>query len=229
VTIFTTQAAAPTNSLLIKVIGHQFWWEFQYPEFNLTTANEVHQPIGRTANFELTSADVIHSFWIPALGGKRDVVPGRTNYLWWTPDPNTSGVYLGQCAELCGYSHANMRMRGIVQTPEDFAAWVRQQQAPAATPPANTPAAQGAQLFTQKGCAGCHTINGTSAAGKTAPDLTHFGSRLTVAAGIMDNNTANVKRWLADPPTVKPGSLMPNLGLNGAELDALAAYLEFLK
>lgn len=230
-TIFRTQGAPPDpNPLRIEVIGHQFWWEFRYPQPDgsvVVTANEVHMPQGKTAFFEMSSADVIHSFWIPALGGKRDVVPGKVNNLWWTPE--VPGVYLGQCAELCGYSHAHMRMRGIVNTPQEFEAWIAAQKAPAATPAAGSPAARGAEVFTARGCAGCHAVSGTPATSRVGPDLSHFGSRLTVAAGIMENTPENLRRWLADPPGVKPGALMPNLNLNAEDLDALVAYLTSLK
>lgn len=226
-TIFDTQAPAPADSFPIKVIGHQFWWEFQYPTLGLTTANEIHMPVGKTISIEQTSADVIHSFWIPALGGKRDVLPGRSNYLWWTP--REVGTYFGQCAELCGYSHAHMRLRAMVDSQQDFEAWSQRQKAPAVTPQPGSDAEKGQQLFLQRGCGGCHTINGTAAAGKSAPDLTHVGGRTTIAAGIMENNVENLKRWIGNPDQVKPGSLMPNLGLNDAELSQVAAYLMELK
>jgi cytochrome c oxidase subunit 2 len=226
--IFRTQAPAPTGSMDVKVIGHQFWWEFQYPEANVVTANELHLPTGRTANLVLLSDDVIHSFWIPALGGKRDAFPGHTNYIWMTP--NSTGEFPGQCYQLCGYSHGNMRERAIIQSPNDFQAWLTAQQQPALTPPASDAAAtEGAQLFQNRGCAGCHTVTGTPAAGKIGPNLTHFGSRHTVAAAIFDNTPANLRTWLKNPPAVKPGSLMPNLNLNDHELDVLVAYLQSLK
>lgn len=225
-TIFRTQAAPPPGTLQVNVIGHQFWWEFEYPELGVITANEVHMPVGQRITFNETSADVIHSFWVPALGGKRDVVPGRVNRLSWTP--NATGTFPGQCAELCGYSHANMRLRAVVESQQDFDAWVAQQKAPAVTP-TEPLAVQGAQVFQQRGCAGCHTIAGTQAQARVGPNLTHFGSRQTVAAGIMDNTPENLRTWLADPPGVKPGAAMPNLGLNAEELDALVAYLLALK
>jgi cytochrome c oxidase subunit 2 len=225
--IFESQAPAPQGSMDVTVVGHQFWWEFQYPEQNVVTASDLHLPVGQTVNLILKSDDVIHSFWIPALGGKRDAFPSHTNYVWLTP--NSTGTYPGQCYQLCGYSHGNMRERAVVQSPADFQAWVRQQQQPAATPAAGTPEAEGAALFQQRGCAGCHTVTGTPAAGKTGPNLTHFGGRTSVAGAIMDNTPQNVRIWLKDPPTVKPGSIMPNLNLNDHELDVLVAYLESLK
>jgi cytochrome c oxidase subunit II len=224
--IFTTQAPAPSGSMDVEVIGHQFWWEFQYPEANIVTANELHLPVGRTANLILKSDDVIHSFWVPALGGKRDAFPAHTNYIWMTP--NSTGEFPGQCYQLCGYSHGNMRERAIIQSPADFQAWLTAQQAPAVTPTDPT-AAEGAQLFQTRGCTACHTISGTPAAGKVGPNLTHFASRGTMAGSILDNTPDNIRKWLKDPPAEKPGSIMPNLGLNDHELDVLVAYLQSLK
>ncbi len=229
-TIFKTQAPAPADALHIRVIAHQWWWEFQYtdPSLGVVTANEVHMPVGKTIAFEEQSADVIHSFWIPALGGKRDVVPGHTNHLWFTPD--TVGEFPGQCVEFCGDSHANMRLRAFVQTQADFDAWVRQQKQPAATPPASSAdAAKGAQTFQTRGCASCHTIAGTPAQAKVGPDLTHVGSRTTIAGGMLPNTPNELRAWLRNPTGVKPGALMPNLGLSNDELDGLVAYLQSLK
>ncbi|MDQ3811682.1 MAG: cytochrome c oxidase subunit II [Chloroflexota bacterium] len=224
--IFSTQAPAPNDAMLVKVIGHQFWWEFQYPDAGVVTANELHLPVGRTANLEMLSTDVIHSFWVPALGGKRDAFPGHTNYVWMTP--NSVGEFPGQCYQLCGYSHGLMRERAIIQPQAEFDAWLTAQQQPAATP-SEGPAAEGAQTFIQKGCGGCHTIQGTAAAGQVGPNLTHFASRRTIAAALYDNNAANLRRWLRDPPREKPGAIMPNLNLNDQELDALVAYLQSLQ
>ncbi len=224
--IFSTQAPAPSSAMDVEVIGHQFWWEFQYPEANVVTANELHLPIGRTANLILRSDDVIHSFWVPALGGKRDAFPGHTNYIWMTP--NSTGEFPGQCYQLCGYSHGNMRERAIIQSQADFQTWLTDQQQPAVQS-ADPAAAEGAQLFQTKACSGCHTIAGTAAQARTGPNLTHFASRGTFAGSILDTTPANVRTWLKDPPAVKPGSIMPNLGLNDHELDALVAYLQSLK
>jgi cytochrome c oxidase subunit 2 len=226
--IFETQAPAPASSMNVNVIGHQFWWEFQYPDTSpaVVTANELHLPMGKTANLILQSDDVIHSFWIPALGGKRDAFPAHTNYVWMTP--NSLGEFPGQCYQLCGYSHGNMRERAIIESPADFQTWLAAQQQPAATP-AGGDAAEGAQLVQTRGCAGCHTINGTAAQGKVGPNLTHFASRGTLAGSIFENTPENVRTWLKDPPAVKPGSIMPNLGLSDHELDVLGAYLQSLK
>jgi cytochrome c oxidase subunit 2 len=224
--IFSSQAPAPTGSMNINVTGHQFWWEFGYPDAKVVTANELHLPVGQTVNLVLQSDDVIHSFWVPALGGKRDAFPGHTNFIWLKPD--TVGEYPGQCFQLCGYSHGNMRERAIVQSPSDFQAWLTSQQAPAVTP-ADPTAAEGGQLFQTRGCTACHTINGTPAAGTVGPNLTHLASRGVFAGAILENTPENLRMWLKDPPAVKPGSVMPNLGLNDHELDVLVAYLQSLK
>jgi cytochrome c oxidase subunit 2 len=224
--IFSTQAPAPPSSMDVDVIGHQFWWEFRYPDANVVTANELHLPVGKTVNLNLRSDDVIHSFWIPALGGKRDAFPGKTNYIWLTPD--STGEFPGQCYQLCGYSHGNMRERAIIQDQTEFQGWLTSQQAPAAQPSDPT-AAEGAQLFQTRGCTACHTITGTPAQGKVGPNLTHIASRGVIAGSVLNNTTQELRTWLKDPPAVKPGSVMPNLGLNDHELDVLVAYLQSLK
>jgi cytochrome c oxidase subunit 2 len=224
--IFSSQAPAPTGSLNVNVTGHQFWWEFTYPDSNVVTANELHLPVGKTANLILQSDDVIHSFWVPALGGKRDAFPGHTNYIWMTPD--SVGEFPGQCYQLCGYSHGNMREKAIIQSPDDFQSWLTSQQAPA-TQPTDPTAVEGGQLFQTRGCAACHTITGTPAQGKVGPNLTHLASRGVIAGAVLNNNAPSLREWLKDPPGVKPGSIMPNLGLNDHELDVLVAYLQSLK
>jgi cytochrome c oxidase subunit 2 len=225
-TIFETQAPAPSGSYEIHVIGHQFWWEFQYPDSGVVTADEVHMPVDRTINFQLNSDDVIHSFWVPALGGKRDAFPQHTNYIWLTPDK--VGQFPGQCYQLCGYSHGNMRMTAFVQTEADFEAWLSAQQQPAVTPAPGTDAAQGAQLFATSACIGCHTINGTAFQGRVGPNLTHVASRTTIAGGVLPNTTAGLHAWLKDPPAIKPGSIMPDLKLNDEQIRLLTAYLQSL-
>lgn len=225
-TIFKTQAPAPADALQVHVVGHQFWWEFQYPDSQVITADEVHLPVNKTVNFELKSDDVIHSFWFPALGGKRDAFPAHTNYIWLTPD--TVGEYPGQCYQLCGYSHGNMRMRAFVQPQGEFNSWLAAQQQPAQNPTEGD-AVNGATLFQQRGCGGCHSINGTANAGKVGPNLTHVGSRTTIAGSLLPNTTQDLHTWLHDPPGVKPGSIMPNLNLSEDDISALTAYLQFLK
>jgi cytochrome c oxidase subunit 2 len=222
----------PTGDVLnVRVIAHQWWWEYRYPDDGVIAANELHIPVGRPVYFTLESQDVIHSFWVPKLGGKQDVVPGRQNHLTLIAD--RPGEYWGQCAEFCGLSHANMRLRVVAQPADQFAAWVSAQNQPAATPGAGL-AAEGAKIFATgswpKGaCSGCHTVNGTTAQGQVGPNLTHFASRARFAGYIYDNNPENVAAWLNNPPERKPGSIMPRLGLSQDEINALVAYLESLK
>jgi len=223
--IFKTQEAPAATALHVDVGGRPWGGEFTYPDLKITTANEVHLPVGQTVAFYLHAPDVIHSFWIPQLGGKRDVVPHRVNRIWLTPD--TPGEYIGQCAEYCGMSHANMRFRAIVHTKEDWDKWVAGQQAPPVESP-DAQAQKGREIFTQSACVGCHTIQGLSA-GVLAPTLTHFGSRKTFAGGLLASTPENLVRWIENPEHVKPGALMPNLGVTAEQSKALAAYLLSLK
>ncbi len=218
-TIFQTQREPlpQADPLEIRVVGHQWWWEFQYPELGVSTANELHLPRGRTANLTLASADVIHSFWVPRLGGKRDLNPGSENRLWFTPD--STGIYEGQCAEFCGASHANMRMRVFVEEPDDFDAWVERLRNPAPVDSA------GFTTFLVSGCAACHAIGGTLAQGKMGPALTNVGSRSTIAAGLYPNTPEHLAAWLRNPDSLKPGALMPDLNLSEARIDSLVAFL----
>jgi len=225
-TIFDVGGPPPADAMRIEVIGHQWWWEYRYPELNVVTANEVHLPVSKNVSFELKSADVIHSYWIPRLGGKRDVVPTHTNHIW-LDAPQQPGEYLGQCAEFCGASHANMRTRAFVDSQENFEAWVRNEQAPAAQPAPEV--ARGAQVFQSNACVGCHTIAGTNARGETGPNLTHVGGRTTLASAVLQNTPAEMARWIRDPQDVKPEALMPKLGLAEDDIQAIAAYLESLK
>jgi cytochrome c oxidase subunit II len=224
--IFRTQAPPAADALRVRAIGHQWWWEFVYPDLGVVTATDLYLPAGQRVVIELVSPDVIHSFWAPPLGGKRDTIPGQTNRLLLTPD--RPGEYPGQCAEFCGISHANMRLATVVQAAPDFQAWVARQKAPAAEPADGSPAALGRQVFTSQACVGCHAIRGV-AGGQLGPDLTHFGSRRTIAGGMLPNTPASLARWLKNPPAVKPGSLMPDLGLSDAQVSALVAYLVSLK
>jgi cytochrome c oxidase subunit II len=219
----------PPAALDADVIGHQFWWEFHYPKYGFTTANELHVPLSTdqapmTTSLNLLSADVDHSFWVPALFGKIDSIPNQINHMWFTPDK--TGMYVGQCAQFCGVEHAKMLLRVYVQTPEDFAAWVKNQQQPAVQDPA---VAEGRQLFESQACISCHVVRGTAAQGKFGPDLTHFMSRDTLASGAADNTPANLKLWIQDPDYVKPGSLMPAMQLSSDQIDKVVAYLETLK
>ena len=224
--------AVGSDVVNVKVIGHQWFWEYQYPDQKIVTANELHIPAGRPVELELTSIDVIHSFWPPKLAGKLDVVPGRTNFMKIQADK--PGTYFGQCAEYCGLSHANMRLRVVAHDASGWDAWVAGQQMPAATATDPT-AVAGSELFVQKGCSGCHTINGLSgAAGVRGPNLTHLQSRKAFAGAIFDLNDRNLRKWLRNPPGQKPmnpanGQGMPNLHLSEHEIDNLIAYLDTLK
>jgi cytochrome c oxidase subunit 2 len=315
-TIFKTQGDARADALQIEVIGHQWWWEFRYPQYNVTTANEVYLPIGRTVNFALKTVDVLHSFWIPGLGGKRDLVNNRTNYLSLTPDSTTEEAFNGFCAEYCGTSHANMRFKAFTVTPEQFASWVAHQGQPAVfnpapatpppaptqtrpgqsasarptTPPATAPVtapatptvaqagfigfgrermpahtipqtpipseigfdttlvgdpARGAQLVAFGTCIACHTINGVpTMKAHVGPDLTHVGSRLTIAGGLFPNDKRHLGAWIKNSRAMKPGVLMQTLGkgqvdpilkttlsvgLTDQQVADIVAYLQQLK
>jgi cytochrome c oxidase subunit 2 len=312
-TIFKTQGEARGDALQIEVIGHQWWWEFRYPQYNVSTANEVYMPIGRTVNFALKTVDVLHSFWIPGLGGKRDLVNNRTNYLWMTPDSVSADgeAFNGFCAEYCGTSHANMRFKAFAVTPEQFASWIAHQQsgpvftipgpgtpaAPAANPattaraaaapPAVTPApvsqvtqagfigfarekmpaytvpqtpipaavtfdtnlvgdaTRGGQLIAGYTCIACHSVKGSQTLkGKTGPDLTHVGSRLTIAGGLYPNDKRHLGAWIKNARAMKPGTTMPtqakgqydpytkstlSVGLTDQQVADIVAYLLALK
>jgi cytochrome c oxidase subunit 2 len=222
----------PPDALEVRVIAHQWWWEFRYPSTGVVTADEAHIPAHRTIHFAMVSRDVIHSFFMPAIGGKRDVVPGQTNSI--TLNANDVGEYWGQCTEFCGDSHANMRFRVFVDSPEDFDAWTKHQLEDPVKP-TEGPAAAGAKIFADAPCAICHTIKGVSGFSKEytfgfrGPDLTHFGSRGTLAGAMLDNTPENLNRWIENPVEVKPGANMPTLGLTGEERSELVAYLESLK
>ena len=228
-TIFRSQPrVAPAGSLEIKVTAHQWWWEFEYGDSGIKTANELHIPTGRQIRLNLLSSDVIHSLWVPQLGGKRDVIPGQINEL--TLEAFVPGIFLGQCAEFCGLSHANMRFRVMVETPEQFVYWEKNQEAvPVAENQIASPAAhEGAEIFANSPCTTCHRIDGVSK-GYMGPDLSHFGTRTTLGAGILPNTPENVAKWVTDPDAVKPGAQMPKLGISGDQLNELVAYLESLK
>ncbi len=222
-TIFTTQGPPPpdSNPLQVQVVGHQWWWEFRYPELGITTANELHVPRGRTVYLTLTSADVIHSFWVPRIGGKRDLNPGSENHIWFTPD--SGGVFEGQCAEFCGTSHANMRMRVFVDEPDSFRRWAERESAVARPDSARFLA------FLTSGCAACHAIDGTAAQGKVGPNLTHVGSRTTIAGATMPNDPGHLAGWLRNPDSLKPGALMPDLNLGEDRVSTLVDLLEGLR
>jgi cytochrome c oxidase subunit 2 len=227
-TIFATQPEPPADALTIDAIGWQWWWEFQYPmgADTVVTANEIHVPVGRTVQVRLRGGDVVHNFWVPQMGGKRYAIPNRVNSIIFTP--SEPGMYLGQCAEFCGASHALMKMRLIAHTPEDFERWLRHEASPAVEP-VDSAVALGKQLVTGGACAGCHIIEGTAAQfGRTGPNLTHFARRTTLAAGILENNAQNLAAWIDDPQAIKPGALMPDLGLSPEEIQYIVAYLQTL-
>ena len=215
-----------STALTIDVIGHQWWWEVRYPGTTAVSANEIHIPVGRRVNVVATTADVIHSFWVPQLARKIDEVPGRYNrVLLYASRP---GRYRGQCAEFCGLQHANMSLFVVAQPEASFRSWLANMaaQAPA---PATATARAGQRLFLTSQCASCHQIRGTSAQGTVGPDLTHLASRRTIAAATLVNDRGHLLRWISQPQSVKPGNRMPDLGLPASEYDEIVGYLESLR
>jgi cytochrome c oxidase subunit II len=217
----------PENALEVVVTGHQFWWEYRYPHLNIVTANELHVPVSDPAHptptfLTLLSADTDHSFWVPRLNGKTDLIPNHPNQMW--IDPHETGLFLGQCAQYCGTQHALMLLRVYVQSREDFDRWVReQQQVP------QTPASEGKRVFESTACVNCHTVAGTPAKGRFGPDLTHLMSRETIAAGAANNTPDLLSLWIRNPDAIKPGSKMPAMGLSDQDAAAVTAYLETLR
>jgi cytochrome c oxidase subunit 2 len=250
--IFETNATPGPDALEVQIIGHQWWWEFRYPSLNVTTANELHVPVGRTVSLKMRTADVIHSFWNPRIGGKRDVFPNRETRLWFKAEQ--PGEYPGQCAEFCGIQHGRMAFRVEAQMPEEFQAWSTHMQslkAPAAaaapapadsvhtasagaTVPSQNPSpgpgdplyATGEKLFMTKGCVGCHSLVAYQAPqGMVGPNLANVGARTYIAAGTLKNNDENLAHWIMNPQGIKQGVLMPNLGVKPEEAKALVAFL----
>jgi cytochrome c oxidase subunit II len=252
--IFQTNSSPKQDALVIEVIGHQWWWEFRYPEYQLTTANEIHVPVGRTVALRMGSSDVIHSFWVPQFAAKRDVFANRESRMWFKAE--VEGEYPGQCAEFCGIQHARMAYRIRAQKPEEFRAWVAHMQTLTAQPastggadsgvrtasqgarvqqPSSRPApapAQGAQyasgekLFAAKGCVACHSLYAVNAPkGMVGPNLANVGARSYIAAGTLKNTDENLSHWIRDPQGIKKGVLMPNLGVSAADAQALVAFL----
>ena len=209
----------------LVVIGHQWWWEIRYPSSGVLTSNEIHIPVGKEMFVRLESVDVIHDFWVPELGRKIDLVPGHPNYMWLVA--GKPGVYIGACAEFCGDQHANMRIRVVAESEEDFQKWVDGQLVVPPTP-GHGIAREGAQLFQTMACMNCHTIRGTAAAARVGPDLTHLSDRATIGAGVLTNTPENLAKWLLNPQKYKPGSYMPNMKLSNEEVKSLVAYLEAL-
>lgn len=253
ITIFDTATLPPGEVLEVRVTGHQWWFEFDYPELGISTANELHVPVGMTVNLALESDDVIHSFWVPKLFGKTDLLPGTTNTMWFSADE--AGNFYGQCAEFCGSAHAQMRFRVIAEDEASFNEWVANQQAPAVRPGSGTQAALGQRVFGLNGCGTCHTMSGSepedvqenrmdafmdreegAMSPYPAPNLTHFASRSTFAGSIADLTESNLRLWLEDPSNLKPGTRMKELAvaynpmnLGSEELDQLIAYLTSLE
>lgn len=229
--LFKLDEEPPADALKVEVIGHQWWFEFRYPELDIVTANELHIPEGRVVDYALRSVDVIHSFWVPQLAGKVDMVPGRDNRMAFSALNARPEPYLGQCVEFCGTSHANMRFRVFVHTAEDFERWAREQAAPRVSSVSRT----AEEAFLAAPCLGCHTVRGTNAAGIAGPNLTHVGSRTTIGSGMLENTPAELRRWIANSSAVKPGSKMPPMAqsaggtLTDEQIDVIIGYLQSLK
>jgi cytochrome c oxidase subunit II len=215
------------GSLEVIVTGHQYWWEYRYPALNIVTANELHVPVSDPAHptptfLTLLSADTDHSFWVPRLGGKTDLIPNHPNQM--SIEPHETGLFLGQCAQYCGTQHAKMLLRVYVDTREEFDRWVHQQQQSA-----QGGLTSGRRIFESTACVNCHTITGTAATGKFGPDLTHLMSRETIAAGAAPNTREKLRLWIKNPDAIKPGSKMPAMGLGDRDVDAITTYLETLR
>lgn len=223
---FVLAAPKGKNVMQVNVVGHQYWWAFTYPSSHVVTANELHIPVGEKILLNLTSADVIHAFWVPQLGGKKALVPGRTNEMW--IEAKKPGVYHGQCAEFCGTGHADMRLLVVAQTAGQYKQWLQEMEHPTVNP-TSALAKQGEQYFVSKSCSTCHTIGGTKYSGVVGPNLTNLAQRQMIAGNLLPNTPGNLKAWLKNPQAVKPGALMPNLHLKSQEINALVAFLETLK
>jgi cytochrome c oxidase subunit 2 len=225
----TEHAAKPAEALDVTVIGHQFWWEYRYPTLGIITANELHIPVSNPDHptptyLTMSSADTDHSFWVPRLAGKMDLIPNRVNTMW--IDPEAAGLYLGQCAQYCGTQHAKMLIRVYADTPAEFAAWVKHQQQAAVPSPTTQ---EDEAVFLKTACISCHTVAGTVATGRFGPDLTHLASRDTIASGAVVNTPENLRIFVNNPEHFKPGILMPPMHLNQHDLDAVTRYLTTLK
>jgi cytochrome c oxidase subunit 2 len=216
--------ARPANALEVTVIGHQFWWEYRYPSLKVVAANELHIPVGEPTFLTLLSADTDHSFWVPRLAGKTDLIPNHPNSMW--VEPHETGLFLGQCAQYCGTQHAKMLLRVYVDSREDFNRWIQEQTQPAH--PGET-ASEGKRIFEQTACMNCHTIRGTPANGTYGPDLTHLMSRQTLASGAVDNKLGDLIAWIYNPASIKPGCKMPSMGLSTQQAAAVAFYLATLR
>src|SRR6267143_5940384 len=228
--IFSVQGAPqPKDALQVTVVGHQFWWEYRYPGLQVVTANELHVPVSDLAHptpifISLLSADTDHSFWVPRLAGKTDLIPNHPNTMWF--DPQQTGRYLGQCAQYCGTQHAKMLLRVYVQSGDEFNRWIEEQSQPAQ---ASAAVSEGRRIFETTACINCHAVAGTAADGRFGPDLTHLMSRDTIASGAAPNTVENLRLWIQNPDAIKPGSKMPAMGLSDHELTAVTAYLATLR
>jgi len=227
--VIATVQKPPDNAVQVIAIGHQFWWEYRYPDLKVVTANELHVPVSDAVHpmptlIKLTSADTDHSFWVPRLAGKTDLIPNRVNSMW--IDPQEIGLYLGQCAQYCGTQHAKMLLRVYVQSRSDFDRWIQEQSQPAHSSDA---VSDGRRVFESTACINCHAVGGTTAEGRFGPDLTHLMSRDTIASGVAANTHENLRLWIRDPNAIKTGSLMPAMGLSEHDLDVVTAYLETLR
>jgi cytochrome c oxidase subunit 2 len=225
-TLTTLEDRQQPGSVQVEVIGHQYWWEVHYPGTGVTTANEFRIPVGRPVELTLRSDDVIHSFWLPDLDGKIDMVPGHTNHL--TLTAKHAGVYRGQCAEYCGLQHARMAFYVRASPPAEYQRWLDRQARPARQPTTSSQA-KGRDAFMRLPCASCHTIRGTDAHADVGPDLTHLADRSTIAAGVLPNDRGNLGGWIANSQTIKPGNLMPPIPMRPADLQHLLDYLQSLK
>ena len=226
-------AGQPAGTVEVTVIGHQFWWEYRYPKYGFVTANELHVPVSEPSHpvptwLQLLSADTDHSFWVPRLGGKTDLIPNHPNSMW--IDPHETGLFLGQCAQYCGTQHAKMLLRVVVDSQADFDVWARAQQQPAKQDASLSPkAGEGRRVFNRTACINCHTISGSVANGRFGPDLTHLMGRATIGSGVIENNGENLRAWIQNPARFKPGVLMPAMNLTDGELDSVTAYMQTLR
>ena len=226
-TVITTERITmPDPGTQFTAVGRQWWWDFQFRDLGFKAPNEVYVAVDRPTSIDIESADVIHSFWVPQMGGKVDMIPGHVNHIHFVPLKN--GTYLGECSEFCGAQHGKMRFLFVVVSPAQYSAWVRNQQLPAREP-TGTDAVAGKQVISSVGCGSCHTIRGTTLKGTFGPDLTHFGSRGGIAAYTLPNTPANLLRWIQDPQAVKPECKMPQIPLPLQQQKQLVAYLEELK
>jgi len=225
-------ARRPPGSIEVTAVGHQFWWEYRYPQYGFVTANELHVPVSNPSQptptfIKLLSSDTNHSFWIPRLAGKTDLIANHPNYTW--IDPHEPGLYLGQCAQYCGTQHAKMLLRVYVESRADFDRWVKKQQAVQGDAAMSPEAVEGRRVFESTACINCHAIGGTVADGRFGPNLQHLMSRQTIASGVAANTRANLRLWIQNPDAIKPGALMPAMNLADKQLDEVTDYMLTLR